>query len=76
VPEQALVAGRSYSIVVTDASKKAGFRVSAPGLFRRQTSAAFRGTVTWSVGVAGSGWTYASVTGKTVRSVAFVVLGG
>jgi hypothetical protein len=72
VPVKALKAGR-YTVVVTDASKRAGFRISGPG-FRRHTSARFRGTVTWTIKVSDEyGWTYASV-GRKVHSVAFVVL--
>jgi hypothetical protein len=71
-PVKALKAGR-YTLVVTDASRKAGFRISGPG-FRRQTTARFRGTVTWTINLsAGYGWKYASV-GRKVRWVGVVVL--
>jgi len=47
----------------------------APG-FRRQTSAAFGGAVTWTLEIEnGYGWSYAAV-GRTTRSVAFVALTG
>jgi hypothetical protein len=73
VPVKALLASRRYTVLVTDASRKAGFRLSAFG-FRRQTSAAFRGTVTWTIDLEGFGWSYASVQGRKVRSVGFYAL--
>jgi hypothetical protein len=65
IPVKALTAGRQYSVVVTDQSRGAGFRLSAPG-FTRQTRASFRGTVTWTINVDGYGWSYAAVTGRKV----------
>jgi hypothetical protein len=66
VPVIALLAGRHYTIVVTDASKTAGFRLSALGGSRLQTTATFRGTITWSVDVESPHWTYGSFSGKKI----------
>jgi hypothetical protein len=75
IPVVALVAGRRYTIVVTDASKKAGFRLTSAGGFRQQTTATFRGSVTWTVGFENPHWTYASYSGrKALHSVSFNVL--
>jgi hypothetical protein len=73
IPVRALATGRQYTVLVTDASRKAGFRLSGPGL-KWHTAARFRGKVTWTIHVAGSGWSYAAVTGRKVRSVAFDTL--
>ena len=48
-------------------------RLSASG-FKRQTRASFRGKVTWTIEVDGYGWSYAAVTKRKVRSVAFDTL--
>jgi hypothetical protein len=75
IPVVALLAGRHYTIVVTDASKKAGFRLTSGGGFRLQTNAAFRGTVNWTVDVENPHWSYASFRGKkTLHSVSFEAL--
>lgn len=66
VPVIALLAGRHYTIVVTDASKAAGFRLSALGGSRLQTTPTFRGTITWSVDVESPHWTYGSFSGKKI----------
>ena len=73
IPVHALIAGRQYTVVVTDASRRAGFRLSGFG-FKRQTRASFRGTVTWTIKFDGYGWSYAAVSGRRVRSVAVEML--
>jgi hypothetical protein len=65
VPVKALLVGRRYTIVVTDNSSKAGFRLFHFG-YVRQTSAGFRGTVTWSFTPTGDRWSFASVVRKKV----------
>jgi len=66
IPVVALIAGRRYTIVVTDASKLAGFRLVSGGGFRAQTTAAFRGSVTWTVDVESPHWAYASFHGRKI----------
>jgi hypothetical protein len=66
IPVIALLAGRRYTIAVTDASKKTGFRLTSGDGFRQQTTATFRGTATWIVDVEGPRWTYASFSGKKI----------
>jgi hypothetical protein len=72
IPVVALKAGR-YTITVTDASRKAGFKLTG---FRvsRHTAAAFRGTVTWTVNVDAANPTYRAVGAPGTRSVSFTVL--
>jgi hypothetical protein len=74
VPVKALKLG-TYTVVVTDRSRRGGFRLSASG-YHLQTSKAFRGSVTWKVDLSRGGpgrWTYAS-TGRRRHVVGFDVL--
>ena len=72
MPVEALEAG-TYTIVVTDASKAAGFRISTYETTRR-TTASFRGTVTWTVDVLTNPFTYASVAAKRVVRMQVAIL--
>ena len=73
IPVIALESG-TYTIVVTDASKTAGFRI-AGAAYQRQTAARFRGTVTWTVDFGRTyDWTYGSVAGKKARTASIDVL--
>jgi len=75
VPVIALLARRRYTIIVTDASKTAGLRLSAVDGVRLQTTAKFRGTTTWSLDVESPRWTYGSFSGKkNLHSVTFDAL--
>jgi hypothetical protein len=68
----ALKAG-SYAITVTDASRRAGLALSGPDV-SRHTSAAFRGTVSWTVNLpAGVAITARGAPGT--KPVSFLVLG-
>ena len=73
VPVIALKAG-AYAIAVTDNnSRKAGLKLS--GFFvSRHTSAAFRGTVTWTVNLAGANLTYRVTGAPRTQRISFTVL--
>jgi len=73
IPVVALKAG-SYAIMVTDASRKAGFKL-AGSFVSRHTSAAFRGTVTWTVNLVDSGLDYRATGARGTRPTSFAVLG-
>jgi len=72
MPVKALKSG-TYTIVVTDVSKTAGFRVSAYDT-TRSTSASFRGTVTWTIDVLTNPFTFSSVAGRKIRRTEVAIL--
>ena len=65
MPVRALKSG-TYTVLVTDASKTSGFRISTYET-TRSTSASFRGTVTWTIDVLTNPFTFSSVAGRKVR---------
>jgi len=72
VPITALKAGQ-YTIVVADNSRKAGLQLTSLN-FNRHTSAAYRGTTTWTVTFI-PGFRYRAVGAPHTHPVSFVTLG-
>jgi hypothetical protein len=72
LPLVALKAG-TYTIAVTDSSRKAGLRLTGFGV-SRHTSAAFRGTVTWNVNLEGANLTYRATGAPRKQAISFTVL--
>lgn len=63
----------TYTIAVTDSSRKAGLKLSG-FLVSRHTSDSFRGTATWTVSLEGANLTYRVTAAPRKQPISFTVL--